>query len=341
MQQQNGKTNPLYSLRISLRKHIKGGLMKFFISRLFFFSALLLTFCDDNKNKEFSKEKDPPLQYEQAFQIVQNKYLIAPDSVFIGALNKNYIAAIINEEDYHHKLVVVNMFAGTWQEIIKIEDLESIEEVEFVVLDDREFLYYCVGFSGSSAGSVSFILLSIESNEEYSLTFSGPHGHYDEMSIEPDELKNNKQIFTFLENKASLSDQVYKPSKFDLDMSLPINYYKQWELLNPYIRNKLENEKNEYVELKMPEYDADLFSIVSNTEEAKIENKKFIIISYFKKDVIAYNKTIKKYFVVWIPETDYSWVSKLEFLTEYEIFMTARDDSYKVDLKNKKIMMLN
>ncbi|MBN1217178.1 MAG: hypothetical protein JXA99_17290 [Candidatus Lokiarchaeota archaeon] len=305
--------------------------MKIFNKIVIILFFLLLYFSQPNYSQD--KNNIPEISYDYAVKIIQNKYYKTPDTLCIEKYNnRTLIAALIQKESLYDNMVILTNIANTWQELINFEIYRSLIELNFTDVDSNIYLYYSILNSGSTMGSVVFYLFDIAANTQYEISFSGYHGKYDEMEIS-DNLNNKKNLFYFLEKKASESEYVYKPTEEDLDIDNPKNYETKWRILNPNLYSLLKT--NNKIELIMPEYDDALFDFDINYGD--ITNNKYNIRAETKGSVLGYDKSNKKYFVIWVPETKSSYIHNVTFINDYEILCENSPECYRIDLLNKKI----
>ncbi|MCU7490547.1 MAG: hypothetical protein HF312_02690 [Ignavibacteria bacterium] len=306
--------------------------------------SLLFFFISGSENIKSAERPSASLNitYKVAKQIVENKYECEPDTVFISNLSlKRAIIAVINPEPLREKLIILTEFANNWQEEICIDllDLPKIEDAEIVKLGNVEYVYYCATGCTKGGCFADFNLVSIPKMEEYSIDFLGENiGEYDEMSQIDPNLKNNKKLLGYLEKKVTLSKIFHKKSAAELDINYFKNYKKKWRIKNSHIYSLLTSIKGT-CEIVFPHYTADLFNTVKHGDIwDKIENSKYIIISFYKDNIIGYDKIKKSYFVIWVPEDPYSWLPNVKFVSDNIIKMfESEDDPYIVDLEKNTI----
>jgi hypothetical protein len=317
--------------------------MKILFRNLSLFVLLFVISCNQNGNEKKNTPIEPNLNYELAYNISQAKYLTKPDTVFLGELaSTQYIAAVFETDLMNKKIIILSNFANTWQEQDIVNDLYGIVDVQFVTIDSLDYLFYADESYGNTMGGITFTLRELNSKKDYSILFNGYVGKYDKMEPIKVKVKNKKNILSFLEAKVASSPFVFKQSSSDYDLDNPSNYDKKWNILNSGLRENLNANRNIFWGIKFPEYQENLFTIINHGSEVmKIENPNYIIISYFKDNVIGYDKINKKYFGIWVPETTYDWISKLDFKSEHNLIITEQDEYYySIDLKTKKIMKL-
>lgn len=315
--------------------------MKLNFTLLTLFFVLLFISCSQTNNGNLNSSIK--LNYELAYKIAQVENLSQPDTVFIGELGQNqYIAALFTTDSWDKRIKVLHHFAETWQEEDTFPILDHIVDFKFAHIDSLDYVFYAEESAGNSLGAISFTLRELNSKTNYTILFRGEIGKYDEMLPINENVKRKKSILHYLETKAASSKFVYKQNISDYDLENPSNYMKKWEILNSGLQRKLKENPRKIFDIKFPEYQNNIFTILNHGPEVlTIENTKYIIKSYHKNDVIGYDKNTNKYFVIWVPKNKFQWIEKLEFLSESFLLMTEfGSDSFNLDLKDKVILRL-
>jgi len=244
------------------------------------------------------------LNYEQATSIFINYFKAKPDTIYLSKF-KDYFAA--QDRDY---LYCFKSFAKTWQEHFKFEKpIPGIHEVDWVLIDSIQHIYFVSEDSGNRHGSITFHLVSLDDVDvHYSITYMGVIGSIDQLYTPiTNELKSKIKILEYLENKIANSNLIYRPSAEDLDINHPKNHIKKWDLENKEILYLVENCGEEESEIKFFYYAENIFDIWSDNEIGNISNEKFVIKSFFYAsdwgyhhyNILGYDKKKNKYFVVW------------------------------------------
>lgn len=147
---------------------------------------------------------------QQATKIIQNKYSKLPDTTFVGILNNiNCIAAIFKNGYSDNDVIVIKEKSNDWDEVYNENMFEDIMKVQFAIIDDKEYLYLKTYSGGNQEGTISFVLRGLTTNSEYWISFSGLHTEpYNYLEMSSNNLKDNKNIYLFLESKAAESNDV-------------------------------------------------------------------------------------------------------------------------------------
>lgn len=207
-------------------------------------------------------------------------------------LNKtNYLVGIsCNDKIWGEcNFFVFKKFANTWLLEHKstfnntngnIEDLKSEEDL----------IYFGSELAGGSIGNGYYYFNAYNpiENKLYTLEYTWSDYNYSSHSFENIENITNQKVLNFLERKASNSEVVYKPSN-------ELSIQDEWKLANKEV---YENDSNEFnISFKYSKERSNNFT----DDDIEFENKKFIVYYQFKGDITAYDKSIKKYFIVWMP----------------------------------------
>jgi hypothetical protein len=265
--------------------------------------TILIIFCLFSFNSCKNNSDNSSLTNEQAKSIVQSKYNTKIDTICTCNINdREYIATVLNKNERINEIKLLSNFAGNWQEE-KIgsagsEDdiILTVSKISFVKIKDQDYLFYIAedpSAYGNSGGFISFKILRIPNLKTYEIQYTGEEP-YKNMAGLSDELKSNSDVLSFLEKKVAESSSIYKSTSKDLvyNIDTPENCDKKWEQQNREISNH---------KIQLTFYDKNLFDIYSKeaSENMKIENEKYKVVSYFRATVIGYNKNTKKYFVIW------------------------------------------
>lgn len=159
--------------------------------------TLLFNSCRNENDKSIS------LDYRSAFVVAKDKYLFIQDSVVIGNLSKQYIAAKVNDgDDIADKIYVLMQDEDSWVEVLSLNNLSDIDDMQFVRLQNRDYFFYQYYSGGSQWGEFFFNLFELKAKEAYSLNISGFHvDGYNDINYTPKNLVNNKPLLDYLDQK--------------------------------------------------------------------------------------------------------------------------------------------
>jgi len=213
-------------------------------------------------------------------------------------------------------------------------------------------MYILTLSQGSALGSANYNVYSLKDNSVYTIEAFGPHGSYNDLTI-PDDLKNNRaDILSYLENKISGSKYTYIAKEEDLNIDIPQNAIKNWNLSNEDIYRRLDLQPNQWLPLNIKKFNTenikDFFSEDVNKDyiessKWEFENEQYKITSFFKGAIYAFDKKEKKSFVLWVPTDMYEWTEKIEFFDIQTIMLYDRltdKQNYKINLQKMMVMKL-
>lgn len=158
------------------------------------------------------------------------------------------------------------------------------------------------------------------------------------------ELDAQPEIKEFLMDKANRSRYVFHPSKEDLDNNSTKNYEKKWESENHIAESIYASKHNtSYAPLKISYYNQCLFDSVKNSIQEKIENSGYLLVNYFRSDILGYDKSCKKYFPLWIENCSHGCNKSINFLTPYTLQITypeTQNQKIIIDLKRMQYKII-
>lgn len=298
----------------------------------------------------------------KAVAVVMKMYHKNPKFISVKNVeNKSVIIAVIADESSpwgNSTIYVLENTTDNWKEKFNliIESGTFIENFEWITIENKELLYFDLIAAGGSMGNggVVFGLYDFTISKYYHLDYYGMmRNDYKQIEgkfINIDSLKPFPEFLSLLENKADKSNKIYKPTLEDLNINHPRNAANKFQLDNPNLYSELKNHKGNYIPIVITKYSDEYAKIFQdNIGNRKSEflgsiatqtsNKIYTVYSLFKDYVICYNKVKNFYFVVWVPDDTYRYVTKLD-LTEGNI-LTLYDSGEKpefvIDLNQVKI----
>ncbi|WP_326983363.1 hypothetical protein VUJ46_02100 [Chryseobacterium sp. MYb264] len=193
---------------------------------------------------------------------------------------------------------------------------------------------------------VQFWAINKNNTDDYAeLMYSGyPTSSCDECIkgdfTEDQKIKNNKPIRSLLYQLAKESKLIYHPTLSEKNPNNYKNYQEKWAKDNGQETHFGAGNIGELDRIYSTYYKEDLFSILG-TPENSIENDRYIIGTYFRGDLLAYDKKKKLYFPVIVESCAHFCNKNIELVTEHTLKITYEDDSsYEIDLSkiifNKK-----
>jgi len=316
----------------------------------------------NNTAQNYTVNQKIALSDNEAFKIVQNKYLKSPQFTYYKIFNnEEYIVSyikneMVNDED---ELILLKKFAGDWiEDPVEQRAQNCFDNTEWVDIENFPYLYASCFQQGTGSGSEYFSLFSFKDKAIYYINISGgntANGRITKDQVNIDKsLESKNSLLVFLENKIASSEHLYKTKKEDLDIESNENAIKKWQILNPDLHKYLELKNNigRDFKINIKKYDIsnieDFFSSDVNKDYVKnskweTENSSYKIISYFKGAIYAYDKNENKYFVLWVPSDMYNWVEKIEFTDDNNIVLYDRMSNlpfYNINLKELRIVRL-
>jgi phage anti-repressor protein len=297
---------------------------------------ILIIICSCN---EQVKKND--LSELERIQIFQNKYISTPDTSF--QIDENKILFLKREVagntiDNIVRLIFLEKIAIDWGELENKVVSEgyhySLDSIDFIKIENQPYLYYEEYQPGGNLGNfdIEFTLYDISNSEKYFIHYTEvPQGStYLTDFRKSQNLVGNETLMRFLEEKIGYSTRIYKPTNEDkLIRDFRIKNEKQLkEIANSFSIDKpikfIPTTTSEIVfDINNIEPENGNKSRITNT----VENDDFIVVSKFKGAVMGFNKSTKEYFCVWVPESMYDWINKMEFdLTGNLILYDRFDD---------------
>lgn len=281
---------------------------KVVISLIMILAATLTCFSGCNRGvttKTLSRE-----EANNVFLQVKNRKPIFCESVIIQGV-PYLIGAFEKQGEFGKETVISKLasFAGNWQEVShslieKEADQELQNDFEIVTIEGKKYLYFSrLLLHQRDPCFIEFILYSPIDNQIVALKYSGEwvsqkvEGKFDNLSY----FKNKLQLLKFLENKAAKCQLIYRPTAKDFNINSVKNFAMKWLRENP---DAYATSKGGWTPISFCYYSEKMFSDkpLSGTAEERRENRNYIIATSFAGPVLGYDKTGKKYFVIWVPE---------------------------------------
>ena len=258
-----------------------------------------------------------------------------------------------NAEDFGKDTVIVKLkpFAGVWQKVSEVtfekdtdhQDLQN--DFEIVQVDNKKMLYFSRGLDdeqGTAHGprAAQFILYKLDEDKYAILSYryeNAEKGRFENTA----DFSETPNLLKFMESHAAKSDLIYRTADRDQDLNNVKNFARKWLRENPdaYIT------KNRWYSIQFSYYNDKLFDKSSKSNDI-IRNKHYIIEAGFASPVFGYDKKLKKYFTIWIPE-DYRTVNgswgirsyKAQFKGESVVTITNGYHAIEINIANKKYFL--
>ncbi|WP_413533513.1 hypothetical protein [Empedobacter brevis] len=202
---------------------------------------------------------------------------------------------------------------------------------------NKPFLFFSArtDFMGRAINvkSVYFWMINTKNiKENYSLTYTGYFSPVCNECIKGDFEKNNipKEIENTLLNFSKTSSFIYqKTNKKEDDYK---DYEEKWQTDNNVDSHFGSGNLEPINQIYSTYYTDNLFKIGGNSS-TKIENDNYIINSYFRGNLIGYDKNKKLYFPILVESCSYSCDKKIEFINSNTIKIEYEySDEYEIDL---------
>lgn len=200
------------------------------------------------------------------------------------------------------------------------------ESFQKATIDNKEYLLLSVNQTemgnAVTEENVAFIMLDIKTLHFYKLDYTGEptlrsKEAIDGEFIENESLNSKPEIKKVLYQFAHKSKWVFHTSE---DQDHYTNYVQKWEADNN-VSNHLANGHSEVSDTTYSTYYKDnLFKFTGNYEESEsIENNNFKIVSYFRGNIIAFDKNKKLYFPIYTETCVTGCDKKIKFIAENSI----------------------
>lgn len=172
---------------------------------------------------------------------------------------------------------------------------------------------------------VNFMMIDTKSLKSYTLQYNGTESLRCDECIDGEFIKNkqlesNPEIKNVLNQYANTSKWIYVPKGEEKELSHYKNYVQKWNTDNN-TENNLANGNSSFPEvLNSTYYKENLFEFTGDYSENEfIENNKYIIVSYFRSNIIAYDKNKKLYFPVFAESCVTGCNKEIKFISENTI----------------------
>lgn len=254
-------------------------------------------------------------------------------------------------------LYKLSKFAENWQietQKIIINDSFAYNDLyrnlEFVTLNNTPFLYFIykqrqagnaitfedIYFSLCSLNDFTVTTLDYQCDGNFDTSSRNIKGHF----IISDDLKQKKELLTYLEKTAAQSPLIYHPTEHDHEVNLTENYAKKWQIDNANVKTVWSVNDNTLEEAMVFTYytaEEKAFSISDNPDD---ENNFYAIYITKGDEIIGYDKLIKKWFPIWIQAlhgTGIDYIMSAQLIEEHILQICWCETRYRpkiiIDLK--------
>lgn len=242
-------------------------------------------------------------------------------------------------------------FAGQKLNLIKEIDLEKADwaylEIDSTKIKTRKtgkmnylFLTHQVSNMGKAMNeqSVNFSMINVDSiADNFSLQYFGYPSDYCNECIrgnfeENSKLKSSTWAKTALYYYAETSKLIYHPSDEEKNISHYRNYAEKWQKDNHADNNFGAGYAIIPDVIYSTYYNENLFKLNSASEEI-VENENYTIQSFFRGNLLGFDKKKKKYFPIIVESCSHFCNKNAEFIDSQTLKITYEDDqSFEIDL---------
>ncbi|AWK05739.1 hypothetical protein HYN56_16440 [Flavobacterium crocinum] len=187
--------------------------------------------------------------------------------------------------------------------------------------------------NGDPSSYLSYIMINTNNLNFYKLGYIGEYtlrsGDFIDGDFTKDKiLESNTKVYTELYQFASKSKWIYKPAEKEKD----INYYKNFEQKWYKDNTHEDGETSASFTITSTYYTEDLFKFNGLYDDDQvIENADFKIVSYFRHNIIAYDKNKSLYFPVIVESCAHGCGKDIKFVSENEIEIVYEMNTQKAD----------
>lgn len=222
-------------------------------------------------------------------------------------------------------------------------DSSSFEQVTVL---DQPYLYFSTteGFMGQAIieRNVNFHLLDMNTLEHYRLLYAGEPSFKCEDCIEgrfviTGQLRSTPEILDKLKEMSKTSKFIYQRGAKDDDIYYYLNYEEKWDRDNKSHNRYAAGYGDIVTPIRSTYYQTDLFTLNKGSENSVIENRKYLFRSYFRGNIIGYDKDKKLYFPLYIENCVLGCNKDIEFVDENTLRITrseSDEETYSISMKD-------
>lgn len=222
-------------------------------------------------------------------------------------------------------------------------DSSSFEQVTVL---DLPYLYFSTseGFMGQAIieRNVNFHLVNMNTLEHYRLLYAGEPSFKCDECIEgrfviTDQLRSTPEILSKLKELSKTSKFIYQRGAKDDDIYYYLNYEEKWDRDNKSHNRYGAGYGDIVTPIRSTRYKTDLFALNKGSENSVIENKRYILRSYFRGNIIGYDKDKKLYFPLYIENCALGCNKDIDFIDENTLKITrseSDEETYHISMKD-------
>jgi hypothetical protein len=202
-------------------------------------------------------------------------------------------------------------------------------------IDARPYFYFSdrESYMGKAVleENVIFHLVSLSDLFDYQLVYTGKHGFQCEDCIIGDfaagkALAANRRLYDLLMGLADKSNLIYHKGEQDKDPYSWLNYETKWNKDNQTDYSFGAGHGDITTPVKTTYYKTDLFALNQGSVTDSIANEDYIVVSYFRSNLIGYDKKKKYYFPILVESCNYSCAKTLRFIDANRIAIQYEDE---------------
>lgn len=239
----------------------------------------------------------------------------------------------------------------TLKTVLLLEDEWSyltIDSASFrhVAVHDEPYLYFSSseGFMGQGVieRNVNFHLVNINTLDNFRLLYAGEPSFKCEDCIEgnfveTNQLRETPDILNLLKELSKTSRLIYQRGPKDENVYYHLNYQEKWDKDNQSHNSYATGHGNIISPIHSTYYKTNLFDLNQGSENSVIENSRYLFRSYFRGNIIGYDKEKKLYFPLYIENCVLGCNKDIEFAGSESIRVTwseSEEGTYLISINN-------
>ncbi|MDM1062503.1 hypothetical protein HXZ62_08000 [Empedobacter falsenii] len=310
--------------------------------------SIFLTIISCQKKDKISANLDSP----QRIITTQIKDTIKSLNIFYSNKNNNILRVFVpnknqtNSYFYSDTAIVLKIESISSSNKRKLVDLLHLDwtyltidsaNINVKTFQNKPFLFFSAktDYMGRAVNikSVYFWMINTKNiKENYKLTYTGYLSPICDECIKGDFEKNNlpKEIENSLLDFVKTSSLIFQKTNKKEDTYK--DYEDKWQMDNNLDGHFGAGNLEPLHKIYSTYYKENLFKI-GGSSSTKIENDDYIINSYFRGNLIGYDKNKKVYFPILVESCSYSCDKKIEFVNSNTIKIEYEDSiEYEIDL---------
>ncbi len=249
-------------------------------------------------------------------------------------LNQLYISRLEIKQNTIDTLQSVLIAENDWS-YLSIDE-SSVRETD---MEGIPFLYLSASESAMGSAvidhSVNFYFINLQTLEFYKLVYTGRSSFKCEDCIDgyfedSEELQQLPFIAERLKELSRTSKLIYQRTSKDDDPYYHMNYETKWNKDNKSDNAFAYGHAEVCLPIHSTYYTKNLFEL-NRTKEHSMENDRYKISTYFRGNVIGYDKQKELYFPIFIESCAVMCDKTVEFITENSIRLIYSEESHEED----------